>query len=59
MGLRNGVKDEKLEYYEGSLKNLVFRGGHEKPMKWKFIFILNLYRDLYSFLAFYCCLKDF
>ena len=31
---RDGVKDEKFEYYGGSLKNLIFRVGgvHEKPM---------------------------
>ena len=23
----DGVKDEKFEYYGGSLKNLIFRGG--------------------------------
>ena len=30
----NGVKDEKFQYYEGSLKNPIFRKGgvHEKPM---------------------------
>ena len=29
----NGVKDEKFQYYEGSLKNPIFRGGrHEKPI---------------------------
>ena len=29
-----GVKDENFKYYEGSLKNLTFRGGwgHEKPL---------------------------
>ena len=31
---RDGVKDEKFEYYGGSLKNLIFRVGgvHEKPI---------------------------
>ena len=31
---RDGVKDEKFEYYRGSLKNLIFRVGgvHEKPI---------------------------
>ena len=30
---RNGVKDEKFEYYGGSLENLVFKWGvHEKPI---------------------------
>ena len=30
----DGVKDEKFEYYRGSLKNPIFRGGeiHEKPI---------------------------
>ena len=28
----DGVKNEKLEYYGGSLKNLVFRGGSQKPI---------------------------
>ena len=30
----DGVKDENFKYYEGSLKNLTFRGGwgHEKPL---------------------------
>ena len=29
----DGVKDEKLEYYGGSPKNPIFRGGvHEKPI---------------------------
>ena len=30
----DGVKDENFKYYEGSLKNLTFRGGwgHEKPI---------------------------
>ena len=30
---RNGVKDEKFEYYGGSLENLIFKYGvHEKPI---------------------------
>ena len=29
----DGVKDEKFEYYEGSLKNLLFRGGSRKSNK--------------------------
>ena len=30
---RNGVKDEKFEYYGGSLENLIFKWGvHEKPI---------------------------
>ena len=28
----DGVKDEKFWYYGGSLKNLIFRGGHENPI---------------------------
>ena len=29
----DGVKDEKFEYYGGSLKNPIFRGGvNEKPI---------------------------
>ena len=28
----DGVKDEKFWYYGGSLKNLIFRGGHENPV---------------------------
>ena len=29
----DGVKDEKFEYYEGSVKNPIFRGKvHEKPI---------------------------
>ena len=28
----DGVKNEKFEYYGGSLKNTSFRGGHNKPM---------------------------
>ena len=30
----DGVKDEKFEYYGGSLKNPIFRGGeiHERPI---------------------------
>ena len=29
---KNGVKGEKFQYYRGFLKNLIFRGGHEKPI---------------------------
>ena len=28
----DGVKDEKFKYYEGSLKNPIFRKGNEKPI---------------------------
>ena len=29
------IKDEKCQYYGGSLKNSIFRdGSHEKPMYW-------------------------
>ena len=28
----DGVKDEKFEYYGGSLKNSIFRGTHEKTI---------------------------
>ena len=28
----DGVKGEKFQYYRGFLKNLIFRGGHEKPI---------------------------
>ena len=28
----DGVKDEKFWYYGGSLKNLIFTGGHENPI---------------------------
>ena len=28
--LKDMVNDEKLEYFCGSLKNRIFRGGHEK-----------------------------
>ena len=30
----DGVKDEKFEYYGGSLKNPAFRGSLEKPIYW-------------------------
>ena len=30
----DGVKDEKFEYYGGSLKNPDFRGSLEKPIYW-------------------------
>ena len=32
---QDGVKDKKFQYYGGSLKNQIFRGGgvHEKPIK--------------------------
>ena len=26
------MKNEKFQYYRGSLKNLIFREGHEKPI---------------------------
>ena len=28
----NSIKDEKLEYFGGSLKDPTFRGVHEKPI---------------------------
>ena len=28
----DGAKDEKFLYYGGSLKNLIFKVGHEKPI---------------------------
>ena len=28
------VKDEKFQYYGSSLKNPIFRGEHEKQIRW-------------------------